>query len=102
MEAVKILAPQDTVDILPAIKVLSPLNGSKEYNEALKDGVIQDLRGGKKYQTGSDRSKYLNLELSAYDRLNHTQRLSNQAAAHAAVQRQPKWIILWRPEETRD
>lgn len=51
---------------------------------------------------GSGESKCLNLELSAYDRLNHAQGLSNQAAAHAAVQRQPKRIVLWRREETRD
>lgn len=43
---------------------------------------------------------HLILELATYDWLNHAQRLSNQAATHTAVQRQPEWIILWKQRWT--
>lgn len=59
-----------------------------------------NIKKKKKSQDGIIwQSSHLNLELATYDWLNHTQRLSNQAAAYIAIQRQPEWIILWEKKK---
>lgn len=92
VEAEEILPPEDGVDIPPAIKVLPQLNGGRR---TLMGGVADDLEGLKKKKKRYDVSKYLDLELPADDWLDHAERLSDQAAARTAVQRQPEGVVLF-------
>lgn len=59
------------------------------------DRVVDDLGVLKKKKT-YDVSKYLDLDLPADGWLDHAERLSDQAAARAAVQWQPEGVVLWR------